>query len=227
MGSRVTKVLKPDLSTSDPLKQLFTRIIDNTALLKIQFQSPHHFQVKLLTISSRIGQRFGQPSLAMKDYLQNRIESISAQMNKIEATRVPLLSKLAELNAALRDLQYECNTIVNQLAPVASLPNEVLSEIFETLHALQDGSDEFIPFAECARAEAVVSHVTRHWRHVALETPRIWTRIVRRSKQKPLEKMQVYLVERSKTVPIRVAQSWRLWTLTGHIWQMRLAHKRP
>lgn len=120
-------------------------------------------------------------------------------MNEIESARGPLLSKPVESNAALKTLQSEYNTVVNQNTPVASLPNEVLTGIFEMWHASQATPRGFIPFSQ--RSEAIVSHVTKHWRHIALGTPRIWTRIFCASNQMRPDEMEAYL-RRSKPVPI-------------------------
>lgn len=128
----------------------------------------------------------------MRECLQHRILSISAQMNEIEATRAPLLSQLAELDVALKALQIEYNTVMNQASPIASLPNEVLADIFEILHASEEAP-------RMGRSEVCVSHVTSHWRQVALGTPKLWTRIFRAHML--LEQMEAYL-ERSKIVPI-------------------------
>ncbi|KZP28665.1 hypothetical protein FIBSPDRAFT_728608, partial [Athelia psychrophila] len=107
----------------------------------------------------------------MKQCLRNRIASIAAQMNEIETTRAQLISTLAELDITLKTLQIEHGTIVNQTSPIASLPNEVLADIFATLQEV---------FKEAPCSEMIishVSHVTAHWRQVALGTPKLWTRI--------------------------------------------------
>ncbi|KZP28662.1 hypothetical protein FIBSPDRAFT_1039413 [Athelia psychrophila] len=143
----------------------------------------------------------------MKQCLRNRIASIAVQMNEIETTRAQLLLTLEELDITLKTLQMEYVTIVNQTSPIASLPNEVLADIFATLHAsneefftrLHASDEEFFTEAPCS--EIIVSHVTTHWRQVALGTPKLWTRIFRTSNQTLLEKIKTYL-ERSKISPI-------------------------
>lgn len=58
----------------------------------------------------------------------------------------------------------------NSDAPISSLPNEILAMIFEVGVLLDQ--------KPLLRFEIVVSHVTQHWRDVALATPRLWTNIL-------------------------------------------------
>ncbi|KAF7977817.1 hypothetical protein HWV62_2542 [Athelia sp. TMB] len=119
---------------------------------------------------------------------------------RTQAMRAPPLSQLAGLDATLRSLEIEYSTIVNQTAPIASLPNEVLAMIFEESHASQQtryGSYVY-------HSEMRVSHVTTHWRQVAIRTPKLWTRI-RRISNPPtsLDAIDTYL-QRSKRMPIEL-----------------------
>lgn len=59
-------------------------------------------------------------------------------------------------------------------APISSLPSEILAAIFETGHTSQSPEDRF---------EITISHVSQHWRDIAIGMPRLWTGI----RGKPLE----------------------------------------
>lgn len=78
---------------------------------------------------------------------------------------------------------------MNSTSAVSALPNEILAAIFEVEHSSHDS------------AETKVSAVSRHWRGVAIGTPRLWTRIRRAPFQQQLEPIALYLC-RSKAVPI-------------------------
>lgn len=93
---------------------------------------------------------------------------------------------------------------MNQTAPIASLPSEVLADIFEELHASQQAEQTY-PLTK--RSEMVISHVTIRWRSVALGSPKLWTQIPRISGPKLLGHAQAYL-ERSKTLPIDLDVRW-------------------
>lgn len=84
----------------------------------------------------------------------------------------------------------------NCLAPIACLPNEILTNIFKFIEEDErlDGYDnEDIP------ACLAVTHVCRHWRNVALECPTLW-RFIRSSSPFWLDIM----LERSKETPLIV-----------------------
>lgn len=74
---------------------------------------------------------------------------------------------------AHRDPTYGCGVIrYRQHAPILNLPNEVLAMIFEEGHKLSPLLNR-----SGVRFEILVSHVTRHWRSIALSAPRLWSRI--------------------------------------------------
>lgn len=83
--------------------------------------------------------------------------------------------------------------IHNQKSPIASLPPELLSYIFE-LGFLFSSESSSLPF------EIAISHVTSYWRGVALTTRALWSKIDA-SPQTPLEFIEMYL-QRSKLYPL-------------------------
>ncbi|KZP25226.1 hypothetical protein FIBSPDRAFT_396244 [Athelia psychrophila] len=114
-----------------------------------------------------------------------RFVRIKHSLENIEVQR-------AALDSQERALKPEANDITNSVAPVSSIPNEVLAAIFEAGHSI-DSIQDYWPF------ELAVSAVTSHWREVALRTPRLWTRIKRGPYQEDLTGIAVYL-DRSKTI---------------------------
>ena len=59
------------------------------------------------------------------------------------------------------------------IAPVENLPVELLSYIFSLATQETDGS---LPFTtESINNPLIISSVNRHWRHIALNTPSLWT----------------------------------------------------
>lgn len=104
-----------------------------------------------------------------------RLASLSTQIQEIDSTRNRLLAQLADLDAISSALMAEYNSIHNRISAVASLPNEILASIFEAGHR-SEHSEGF---------ELLVSQITRHWRDVSLNTPKLWSRIHRKKFQQP------------------------------------------
>ncbi|KZP24123.1 hypothetical protein FIBSPDRAFT_930091 [Athelia psychrophila] len=86
-------------------------------------------------------------------------------------------------------------------ATISSLPDELLSTIFEVGRASSTYKSHF---------EILVSHVTQRWRNIALHTPRIWSTIRRAAYQDDLEPFEVYL-QRSGCVPIDLRVEISFW----------------
>ncbi|KAF7976409.1 hypothetical protein HWV62_6811 [Athelia sp. TMB] len=120
------------------------------------------------------------------------------QIEDIEARRSMHLAELAKLDKALRVLRAEHNAVTNQTAPIALLPNEILSADFKELHVSQERST---PLAE--RYEMIVSHVSADWRalSMAIGTASLWMTIQRKSIQMQVDSIEAYL-RRSKILPI-------------------------
>lgn len=110
---------------------------------------------------------------------------LSKRLDEIEISRQSLLNQLANLDAESRALWLECNRAHNECAGISSLPREILAEIFETATTMY----------HCERPpiEILLSQVTHHWREVALDAPKLWSRIAN------LNNAPVYL-QRSKSV---------------------------
>lgn len=118
--------------------------------------------------------------------LENRIE-------KAKAAHAYLSRKTRDLAKLSRNLQSECNTLKNQLAPVLSLPDELLGVIFEAL------SSDIILMSDSPPIQISLSHVSRRFRHIAMSTRRLWTRI-EVSLYTPFDMIISYL-QRSRSFP--------------------------
>lgn len=96
--------------------------------------------------------------------------------------------------------------------PISWLPDELLIVIFliSSHFPCTPSSKKMI------RPEVIVSHVSRHWRSVALSTPLLWSTIRRKKNQKDINHISVYL-HRSQPAPFdlfasfgsRESQCWR------------------
>jgi hypothetical protein len=100
------------------------------------------------------------------------------------------------LTTSRSHIQSQLNRIINNTALISSLPHEILSMIFEAGHALQEAQPSGSPF------ELVVSQVTRAWRTVGTQTPRLWANICISSELRwPYYRAAMYLA-RSKAVDV-------------------------
>jgi hypothetical protein len=100
------------------------------------------------------------------------LPSLARRIQEAENSRAEHLRQLRELDTLLGSLWSQFKEITNRAAPVASLPNEILSAIFEAgclLPRLQKPEPSF---------EILVSQVSRRWRDVAIGTPSLWTNVV-------------------------------------------------
>ncbi|KZP21133.1 hypothetical protein FIBSPDRAFT_891303 [Athelia psychrophila] len=66
-------------------------------------------------------------------------------------------------------VQHELKSLHNMNAAISIFPSEILSTVFEA-GALLDSSSK-------CHFGSLVSHVSRHWRKIALATPRLWNKI--------------------------------------------------
>ncbi|KZP18289.1 hypothetical protein FIBSPDRAFT_933557 [Athelia psychrophila] len=120
-----------------------------------------------------------------------RLEWLSLKLQEMNNARQRLLAQVAELEAASYTVQAEYNTIFNRSAAIAVLPNELLASIFEEAHSSEDGM------------ELLVSQVTCRWRDVAINTPKLWSRICLNSKHAYKEAtFGILYLTRSKVVAL-------------------------
>ncbi|TBU47508.1 hypothetical protein BD309DRAFT_951671, partial [Dichomitus squalens] len=111
-----------------------------------------------------------------------------------------LESEIAKHTDAILDLKGR----LNAMAPISKLPPEILSEIFAVVAKVYQTTRNPPRFRPRRTYKwIIVTHVCRSWRHVALETPRLWSRIVLSDPEATQE-----VLARSKKAP--------LW-VTGHV----------
>ena len=91
------------------------------------------------------------------------------------SARVALESEIAKHADAIIELKGR----LNAMAPISVLPPEVLSEIFAAL-AHSSYSPQGRPGfrSQSAYDWITVTHVCRAWRNIALDTPRLWSRVI-------------------------------------------------
>lgn len=105
-----------------------------------------------------------------------------------------LKSQIMQMEKELASAIINHNHIHNQLAPISSLPYEVLSAIFKAgclSQPQRSGSTMCLPF------EMLVSQISQDWRSVALETSQLWANIALTPKPHCFEIADLYL-HRSK-----------------------------
>ena len=100
--------------------------------------------------------------------------------------------EIQALEAAIRALKVRHNT----LSSISRLPPELLSRIFESVARGEDN----IRMKNLEPRWIGVSHVCSHWRHVALENPRLWSHI----QCYPYPRWALEMLKRSKMTPITV-----------------------
>ncbi|KAG6880110.1 hypothetical protein C0992_005817 [Termitomyces sp. T32_za158] len=97
----------------------------------------------------------------------------SEKIATLEIRKTELLHELQRVETELSIAKARHARLVNQALPVASLPNEILSTIFLLCH----GTKLILTRATARPFEVVVSHVSTHWRSVALGTASLWSAI--------------------------------------------------
>lgn len=95
--------------------------------------------------------------------------SLTARLEDIATGRRNLVLQQKNLDKQEKAVQRESKSLHNMNAYISILPSEVLSMVFEA-GALLDSSSR-------CHFGSLVSHVSRRWREIALETPRLWNKI--------------------------------------------------
>lgn len=122
------------------------------------------------------------------------LELLALKLQKMHAARNMLLtqSQLADLEAATRIVQQEYNTAFNKTSTIETLPDDIISIIFEQVHQSNDKNSCQV-LAE--------SQVTRRWRGVAIDTPKLWSTLYLSVHQlQSIDLVDLYL-SRSKSIP--------------------------
>ncbi|KZP08100.1 hypothetical protein FIBSPDRAFT_965094 [Athelia psychrophila] len=130
---------------------------------------------------------------------RQRLLSLSKRLEEMATTRRNLLLQLEGLDAQEQAVQLEHNILHNLDAPTLNLPNELLSMIFEAGISIYREKDPVLG----ARSDfgQVISHVSHHWRSIALDIPSLWTEIC--YNHHPLRACTAYL-SRSRKAPVDI-----------------------
>lgn len=88
-----------------------------------------------------------------------------------------LQSSQDELSRSIRNLQVRAARIQNQKAAVSRIPSDVLSMIFEECRQLNPQWSGVLFHLHQSPVEVRLSHVSSHWREVALTSPSLWSSI--------------------------------------------------
>ncbi|KAH9957782.1 hypothetical protein BC827DRAFT_1362793, partial [Russula dissimulans] len=123
------------------------------------------------------------PRFSLLDHLSTR-----GSAQELATARGAIDDELSALDAIMRRMR----TRRNDFSPISRLPPELLAIVF-TLHAINHP-----PLGQLALGWITVTHVSRHWRQVALSNPKLWVNIVFDLGAEWAEEM----LERSKAAPI-------------------------
>ncbi|KAF7968471.1 hypothetical protein HWV62_30487 [Athelia sp. TMB] len=85
-----------------------------------------------------------------------------------------MLTQFQLVEVALARAKLERAAAENRSIPIASLPHELISRIFEVHRNLHFDSN---PWADCIAPTIRVSHVSAKWRDIALFTASLWTTV--------------------------------------------------
>ncbi|KAL4264321.1 F-box domain-containing protein [Pleurotus pulmonarius] len=127
--------------------------------------------------------------LVLQDFNDTTLMTVTTQLTASHEDGT--LKAIRAIDHQLSQLDHSARTLRsrrNALAPISTLPPEILSMVFMYMEAASNHSLAWIK----------VSHVCQHWRAVALDSPRLWTNIVlsrpkwtremlKRSKMAPLD----------------------------------------
>ena len=122
------------------------------------------------------------------------------QAQEAKAVLDDFTSQLAMVRATVTDLERRIVDMTNTLAPVSSIPSEILATIFKELGA-SDGYLRYETRTPRSKLPSIMlaSHVNRRFRHVAVGTPSLWTGVhIHLSSDMDIYLMEAYL-ERSQS----------------------------
>src|ERR1700761_8616112 len=96
-----------------------------------------------------------------------------SQANSWECLRQAIDTEIKSLEGSIRALRHRRNA----LAPVSSLPTEVIEVIFSLLHV----PSTLLPFTLDGKLDHLVwprvAHVCHQWREIALNQPLFWSHV--------------------------------------------------
>ncbi|KAI6115302.1 hypothetical protein EV401DRAFT_2073648 [Pisolithus croceorrhizus] len=120
-------------------------------------------------------------------HIADELNEARAELCRLQETERTFLKQLVEIRAAVKVQKCKIDELVKKRPPAINrLPIELLSRImFQSLPTYDDHrvSREYL---ELANYRTNLSTVSRRWRNVVLGTPELWSEILRRSCEVPL-----------------------------------------
>lgn len=100
------------------------------------------------------------------------VNSLNSQVKALNLSKSykDIIGKLDDVASTLALARAEAGIIENSSRPIFSIPAEIFAQIFEEAYVMQDVEEDDVILCSLR-----ISHVSRHWRAVALTTPAIWT----------------------------------------------------
>jgi hypothetical protein len=137
--------------------------------------------------------------------MADTLENMLTRRTDLQNAKAQLLWQIRRLDDALACVNVRITEIqdVNRDTCTSNLPNEILSAVFEAGLCLSPTSQ----YPPEKPFEILVSHVSRRWRSVALQTHRLWTEVSANIWSSAVELLDLYLARSgSCLLDIRIEQ---------------------
>lgn len=137
------------------------------------------------------------------------LEESAKNIEALETKKIRLLREVDEVKRELGHAKARHANIINRTAPVFKLPNEILANIFRISQGTWAVSRMHGKLFEVA-----ATHVSAHWRAIALETPLLWNnisvRVSTRTQKRLVRRMSAFLMRSGQcllNISILIARS--------------------
>ncbi|KAF7319807.1 F-box domain-containing protein [Mycena kentingensis (nom. inval.)] len=135
--------------------------------------------------------------------LRARLASIDEERAAVHAQIAKLQDKLGQLAEARKDIAKQ---LKNVTYPVLAIPNEITAEIFSYYAHFMTRQDVWLQAAPFGPFP--ITYVCRAWRQIALNLPKIWTKIFLDNEVSPaLDLIFRVWFERAGSLPLQVDAS--------------------
>ncbi|GJJ13466.1 hypothetical protein Clacol_007720 [Clathrus columnatus] len=144
----------------------------------------------------------------------DEIQSLTQNITRLETKKSILLGQLEKLDVELNALQNQRAKLESRIAAIWTLPNEILAYIFELGASEQEAAGEHIEASKndddsndtgIQDIQILVSHVSRHFRNVALNTPVLWSSIHVLDLKPPRLDYISTCLQRSGSLPVSIS----------------------